>query len=76
MTEQEFIYSKLKYLTESVDVLLSAVEQQHIIIDDLVKIIGQMQSPEYAKKQADTVRAADMAEKLLFMREMMNKKEI
>ncbi|MGG0667852.1 hypothetical protein ABE073_04900 [Lederbergia citrisecunda] len=74
MNEQEFIYGKLKYLTESVDVLANAVEQQQVIIDDLVKIIGEMQSPEYARKQVNVAKAADIAEKIAFMREMMNKK--
>ena len=74
MNEQEFIYGKLKYLTESVDILLNAVEQQHMIIDDLVKIVSEMQSPEYARKQANVAKAADITDKIIFMREMMNKK--
>lgn len=73
MNEQEFIYGKLKYLTESVDVLTNAIEQQQNIIDDLVMIISEMQSPEYARKQVNVAKATDIAAKVAFMRNVMNK---
>lgn len=74
MNEQEFIYGKLKYLTESVDMLFNAIERQQNIINDLVKIISEMQSPEYARKQVNVAKAIDIADKVAFMRELMNKK--
>lgn len=49
MNEQEFIYGKLKYLTESVEFLLSAMEKQQDVIEQLTDIVDRMQSPEYAK---------------------------
>lgn len=75
MNEQEFIYGKLKYLTESVEFLLSAMEKQQDVIEQLTDIVDRMQSPEYAKKQSDVARNFDAEEKIKLMRAVMNNKK-
>lgn len=70
MDEQTFIYSKLKYLTDSVEILTGTVEKQSKMIGKLTEIIEQMMSPEYASKQAKIAEMVDVAEKIKYMREL------
>lgn len=74
MNEQEFIYGKLKNLTEEVEFLFDTVNRQQDMIEELTKIITMMQSPDYASKQAKTAQMVDVAEKLAFIKNLNNKK--
>lgn len=73
INEQEFIYGKLHYLTETVDALTNVVNIQQDTIGQLMKAIELMQSPEYAKKQSDVARSVDIANKIDLMRKMKSK---
>lgn len=75
MNEQEFVYGKLKYLTESVEILAGALEKQQHMIEQLTGIIVEMQSVEYAKKQSSIAKNADIEDKIKLMRDMMNKQK-
>jgi hypothetical protein len=74
MDEKQFIYGRLHYLTDQVDHLTQLMERQQELIGGLVSVIEQMQSPDYARRQVETAKAADVAEKIKFIREHFNKK--
>ena len=73
MTEQEFIYGKLKHLTEQIDQLTYVVERQQDMIENMLMLIDKMQSPEYIRKQAKIAEMTDVIEKVEFIRNL-NKK--
>jgi hypothetical protein len=68
MDEQQFIYGRLKYLTEQVNFLMDAIEKQQDLLGKLSGIIEQMLSPEYASKQAKLAEMKDVADKIEFIR--------
>jgi hypothetical protein len=73
MTEQEFIYGRLHYLTEQVESLTNAVEKHTDLIGKLLGIIEQMQSPEYIKRQVKVAEMAEVAEKIKYFKSIINK---
>jgi multidrug efflux pump subunit AcrA (membrane-fusion protein) len=74
MDEKEFIYGRLHYLQDQVNNLTNILDRQQDLIANLVSVIEQMQSPDYARRQVETAKAADVAEKIKFIREHFNKK--
>jgi hypothetical protein len=74
MNEQEFIYSRLHYLNEQVDFLTGALEKNTELIGKLLGLLEQTQSPEYIRKQVKVAEMAEVAEKIKFMRDLINKK--
>lgn len=74
MKENEYIYKRLKFLSDEVEFLYSAIEKQQDAMESLMTLIKIMQSPEYARKQVNVAKAFDIADKVAFMRETMNKK--
>lgn len=73
MDEQQFIYGRLKFLTEQVNFLTDTIEKQQDLLGKLFNLIEKMQSPEYASKQAKLAEMKDVAEKIKFIREYMKK---
>lgn len=73
MDEQQFIYSRLKYLTEQVNFLMDTTETQQDLLGTLVGVIEKMQYPEYAGKQAKLAEMKDVADKIKFMQKHMKK---
>lgn len=73
MDEKQYIYGRLKFLSDEIDQLTDVVEQQSKLIGNLVKVIGEIQSPEYMNKQMKVAEMVDINKKIEFIR-MMNKK--
>jgi len=70
LDETQYIYARLKYLNDEIANLTDIYERQQDMIENILKLIDTMQSPEYARKQARTAEMVDIAEKLAMFRKM------
>jgi hypothetical protein len=73
MNEQQFIYERLSYLNDRIMFLYDTVERQQDLLGKLFNLVEQMQSPEYASKQAKLAEMKDVADKIKFMRDYMKR---
>lgn len=73
MNEPQYIYARLKFLGDQVEHLTDLLEKQQELIGGLVGAIEKMQTPEYARKQAQVAEGAKVADKLAFIQGMLRK---
>lgn len=81
MDEKEFIYGRLKYLTDEVHRLDESIEKlmeyQEKILDNVSKlltIIERIASTEFIKQQNAKIQAEDMANKIKYINDMLQNK--
>ncbi|MFK7678627.1 hypothetical protein ACI3ER_11355 [Bacillus sp. Wb] len=75
MNEQQYIYGRLKFLSDQVEQLTDLFGRQQKLIEQLVHMVKDMQSPEYIRKQAKTAEMIEVAEKIAMIKGMSKKNE-
>ncbi|WP_425203791.1 hypothetical protein [Priestia megaterium] len=70
MNEQQYIYGRLKFLSDQVEQLTDLFGRQQKLIEQLAHMVKDMQSPEYIRKQAKTAEMIEVAEKIAMIKNM------